>query len=722
MRETVRPKVNRFFKKEQKESSAVNDGKVTSNLQPAGNAAMTAEIQNNSAESEQKALKGESMQMQLLNHLFELSKALRDSKKGGIGINSSRFQRVERNLNEMSYLLGESLELGGTKVELGNFFQVLKAYEELEQACESYLDRKFSAKTDAGQNRQEIVKQILGYVKADISNLNTYYDNFMVIPQEEYSNKASDAAPKVKPRVPVLNRGNVQARTLEGEKLPDDLRPFFEKKTVDFAHKKNKDLKSQVPQPNSKSTWMNGVSPSVWMVQKMTKDMELTTEERKKIVREEEERYKKGHKELRSPILNSDNSQSIPTTGNGVHVPSRIPKGGNGVHVPSRVPKGGNGVHVPSRVPKGGNGVHVPSQVPKGGNGVHVPNKAAKAGNSAGTSNKVMKKQKIGLSGVWSDPVDSIRKIDKINSFFASKDDETRIDDQRMYAIVKTLACEGRMPTAGELWGKAASLSEAENAKRIVKELPDNIWEEDSLSPEEDRAYWEEKFEEIIQKGLNGESVDRYEGDAPYRIYSNDRFFKIMNILKREKRIATAKELYNEDDPESCGPVTLQELAMAMKAQEFISEDISNGEHSQLQNGRVVYRGGGNKLTNFLKKQFAIREDDSEDVVRQKMQEGYINEEALMSSSLDIMTAKDFADKGSKEDDETGTVLQLYASRGTNVQYISPSSEYDGEYEMLFDAGTNIRIIDAVYNKGKYLQIRGAVTHGNLLGTHRKKL
>lgn len=210
----------------------------------------------------------------------------------------------------------------------------------------------------------------------------------------------------------------------------------------------------------------------------------------------------------------------------------------------------------------------------------------------------------------------------------------------------------------------------------------------------------------------------RYEGDDPYITYSKNRFYTIMNTMQRMNRWPTAEELGGK-------PMTPGELKAAMRAQKAITEDMKNGEHSRLEENRVLYRGVGANYTGILQNLLGVEKGASEEKLRKKMQGSTITDKALMSTSLDPNIAADFARQHSQGPQDVGTTFQLYVPKGTKAQYIAPTSQYQYEQEMLLDNNAPIRIIDV--NSGwdgmnkEYRMIRGAVTHGNLLGGHRNK-
>lgn len=135
-------------------------------------------------------------------HLANLAKALRESKKGGFGANSERFEQVEQKIETVISQFSTKLD----KEDIMNTQEIIehvrKDYKELEEVCEIYVNRKVH--TTNGKNRQAIVAQILEYVKKDTETMVSYVARFKFIPQEERFQDISELIEKGRQRKLVI--------------------------------------------------------------------------------------------------------------------------------------------------------------------------------------------------------------------------------------------------------------------------------------------------------------------------------------------------------------------------------------------------------------------------------------------------------------------------------------------------------------------------------------
>lgn len=519
-------------------------------------------------------------------------------------------------------------------------------------------------------------------------------------------------------------------------KKPAFLKSFFEESAVHSTRSWKPG--DRTPSFSAGGSWKQGVSPSYRIAQEMGEDMRATNRRRiQKIGAEEEERFEMTHKRITPKRRNVSNSLT--------EVDESVPPDPNEERAAYLAQLSAPAAPTASNAEK----ANAPAQKAAAGRTVD-PNEeraAFLAQNAAPGKPTTSNHKKGSLSAPKSSagkPVEAAPKkplVDrmdrmkiKIRAFLALRGEEANLDD-RVYLIMKGLACEDRLPTQDELGGKPATPAEVRTAQKKVEKLPDMIWEEEELPLEDQKGNWEKTFQEIIRQDETLNAKDKFEGDGAFKLYSTNRYFKIMNMLLREGRCPTEEEMPPKPKKpgvrDESGPVTMEELMVAMAAIEMLADEMDNAKHAKLDKNRVVYRGAGNFYTNLLKSTFGVKEEDSEAKMRKKMQGGAITDKGFMSTSLDVQTAKMFAYQGSKTSGTgqkgTGTIVQLYVPKGTKGQFIAPLSEYRDEEELLLNSNTPIRIIDVTKSQDwasedgvhDYLLVRGSVFAGNLLGAHR---
>lgn len=208
-----RKELREVLEKRRRAAEGGNETRAAVDPQPLGNAAMEEEINQGMAEQEEEAGEEQAGAEQLPAHLSDLAQRLHSSQKGGLGIggNSERFERVEQKLAAVRRLLGSGLDQDNVSGNHKTILALLRAYQELDEACEVYVNRR--ALTKDGRNRQAIVAQILVHVKEDIKSLRAYFDNGALIPREERPSNIAE----------LVERGRQRKLMIAGGKTGDQL-------------------------------------------------------------------------------------------------------------------------------------------------------------------------------------------------------------------------------------------------------------------------------------------------------------------------------------------------------------------------------------------------------------------------------------------------------------------------------------------------------------------